>query len=64
MEVRLSSRYITMINPSGSSLMVSSMIGKDSLRDSLLNLSLVAGKHTLRTVMLKSCLISSSSGNN
>ena len=50
MEVRLSSRYSTMMNPSGSSSMVSSKIGKDTPFDA----RLPAGKKTLRTVMLKS----------
>ena len=54
MEVRLSSRYSTMMNPSGSSSMVSSMIGKDTLCDA--KLLLLAGKNTLCTVMSKSCL--------
>ena len=54
MVVRLSSRYSTMMNPSGSSSMASSKIGKDTLCDA--PVPLFAGNNILRTVLSKSCL--------
>ena len=61
MEVRLSSRYSTMMNPSGSSSMASSMIGMDTLLDAIL--PLLAEKNILRTIMSKSCLTLSRENN-
>ena len=61
MVVRLSSRYNTMMNPSGSSSMASSMIGKDTLCDAML--PLLAVKSNLCTFMAKSCLTLSEKNN-
>ena len=52
MEVRLVSRYSTIMNPSGSSSMMSSLIEKETICSA--PVVLLAGKNRVRTVLLKS----------